>query len=116
MRVANEHRHSVTLNFTPRLLAGLIIVDSQIQRMLSGREAEITCGDNGEHSVGSCHYTGNAVDIRTPTHDTSKAATLLARCRRALPFGYDLVAETTHWHLEYDPKVPTNYYKWKEVA
>ncbi len=30
-----------------------------------GEEAVITCGTNGEHSAGSLHYYGYAVDVRT---------------------------------------------------
>jgi hypothetical protein len=113
MRVAQRYRHSVCLDFEPVLLVGLLIVDHQLKEYLM-EEAIITCGKNGQHSRGSRHYLGLAVDLRIPTLDTIRRRVALDRCRGALPYGYDLIDEGDHWHLEYDPKVPVNSYKWEE--
>jgi hypothetical protein len=108
--VADNHRDhfwppSAEINF------GLMIVNSQLDNMFL--DCVLTYGREGQHSAGSCHYTGHAVDIRIPTQDTNKRKTAFERCTVALPATYQLVDEGSHWHLEFDPRQPMNKYKWE---
>lgn len=83
----------------PELLVGLVILDSMIKGGIT-----ITCGVEGQHMRGSLHYAGMAADIRTPMYPADSPLLL---AREALGPQFDLVVETDHWHLEYQPKEPT---------
>jgi hypothetical protein len=69
----------------------------------------VTSISDGQHRVGSYHYTGRAVDLRThnvPQEDRAKVA---AELRAALGAGYDVIHEkvgepSEHIHVEWDPK------------
>jgi len=62
----------------------------------------ITSLTDGKHMSGSLHYTGDAVDLRLPK-DLSIEVALLSELQAALETGYDVVWETNHIHIEYDP-------------
>lgn len=75
-----------------------------------GEECWITSGtetadQNGKllHSAGSLHYYGYALDLRTRYFDDNgqEAARQL---RSALGHSYDVVVESNHIHVEYDPR------------
>jgi len=64
----------------------------------------ITSCVEGKHSATSLHYAGAAVDLRT--RDMSKAAAKRARddIAAALTSDYDVLWETNHLHLEWQPR------------
>jgi len=66
-----------------------------------GEELIITATDDGNHGAGSLHYANQAFDIRLPEHDPVGR---VADMRKLLPEGFDVIGETTHIHIEYDPK------------
>ena len=59
-------------------------------------------GTHGEHSL---HYSGRAADLRTRNMPIS-AIVIIRRALVSLlnPLGYDVVLESDHLHLEFDPK------------
>jgi len=70
----------------------------------------VTSITDGNHSDGSLHYKGLAVDLRT-RHDKGGAQwpdhvkeCIASRLRLKLGDDYDVVVEGTHIHAEYDPK------------
>ena len=67
-----------------------------------GHELVITCGMDGEHSAGSLHYYGLAVDLRTNYFNPDQAAECADDLQEALSNMYDVVLESTHIHVEYD--------------
>ncbi len=67
-----------------------------------GEEAVITSTYEGNHSVGSLHYSDNAVDIRK--HRT-KPKTVADEIRKEAGNDYDIVLEKTHIHAEFDPPI-----------
>lgn len=82
---------------------------------LAGVPAVITSGLDGEHGQGSLHYEGLAVDVRRLDRhempdggvifpDPELAQAQAARIRARLPAEFDVVLESTHVHIEYDPK------------
>lgn len=80
-----------------------------------GEELVITAGLDGEHSAGSLHYYGRAVDMRTryfDEYDKEEAANLL---RRDLGEDYDVIEHTTHIHVEFDPKLEPNVRMYDEA-
>src|SRR5210317_1244048 len=66
-----------------------------------GKPLTITCGLNGEHSAGSLHYYGRAIDLRTNFWEDDIKQKVYMELRDQLPTGYDVVQHTTHIHLEY---------------
>lgn len=64
-------------------------------------ESVLTCTFAGDHGPGSLHYADMAVDVRLPSGDLVK---LLEDLKRAMGPGYDVVRETDHIHIEFDPK------------
>jgi hypothetical protein len=65
----------------------------------------VTSGRDGQHMSGSLHYSGNAMDLRRHDLDakgvTGQAVNML---RSQLGGDYDVVLESDHIHVEYDPK------------
>lgn len=65
----------------------------------------ITSGLDGQHKKNSLHASGKAIDIRTKdfpkTTDINDLRNLL---QSALGNAYDVVRESDHIHIEYDPK------------
>ena len=69
---------------------------------LIGTDLVITSGIEGKHSRASKHYGGDAIDIRTRNlEDPSGFADAL---KRALGDDFDVILESNHIHVEYDPK------------
>ncbi len=68
-----------------------------------GEELAITCGLDGEHSAGSLHYYGLAVDLRTRYFDDDTKKKIAKELARVLGYNYDVISHKTHIHAEYDP-------------
>lgn len=67
-----------------------------------GEEAVITSANEGNHSPSSLHYCNNAFDIRLP--ETKDLTQLLEELKINLGKKFDVVDETNHIHIEFDPK------------
>ena len=63
-----------------------------------------TSGIDGDHSTGSLHYTGRAVDLRTRHVSQQIKLKIADMLRVELGWGYEVVVESTHIHIEWDPK------------
>lgn len=59
----------------------------------------VTAKRDGNHSAGSLHYNGCAVDFRYP-----KGFFPIDSIKASLGHSFDVVAEDSHIHVEYDPK------------
>lgn len=64
----------------------------------------VTSGRDGTHSAQSLHYLGLAEDYRTRDIPSSTLQAMVSEARAALGPNYDLVIESDHLHVEYDPK------------
>lgn len=69
-----------------------------------GLECVITAGSDGQHMKGSLHYRGLALDFRKRTVPIAVRPKLLKAIRQALGPDYDVIDESDHFHVEYDPK------------
>lgn len=89
----------------PQLLLAVLAADRLMAAM--SVDLVITSGDEGQHSRGSRHYSGLALDFRSRDlvdHETKLGvANALREC---LGDEYDVLLEETHIHVEYDPKGP----------
>lgn len=76
---------------------------------LFGQECVITSGLEGEHSDGSLHPYGRAVDLRTRYFNDAQTAEAAKKLAKALGDNFDVITTKTHIHVEYDPKIdPTH--------
>lgn len=70
-----------------------------------GAQLVITSGVDGTHMQNSKHYEGLALDYRTRDMNEDDVKSVAVSCMNLLaPMGYDVVLETDHIHIEYDPK------------
>ena len=88
----------------PELLLAIQIAHSVFQDHAE-LEMRITSVIDGKHSVGSLHYAGQAVDISIAGLNTD-FGTIKAAIAEALGADYDVVLETDHLHIEFQPKQP----------
>lgn len=74
------------------------------QSVYSETEAAMTITSltDGRHGIGSLHHTGDAVDLRLPMPATREQ--IVSQLRTALGASYDVILESDHIHVEYDPK------------
>ena len=79
-----------------RALNKIAVVVWAIER----EELVITSTYEGNHSERSLHYADLAVDIRK----YKRATRLTLELREKLGRDYDVVLESDHIHIEYDPK------------
>jgi hypothetical protein len=65
-------------------------------------ELVITSGLDGEHSAGSLHYYGYAVDLRSRYFTEGEKTSVVERLKEDLGSDYHVVAHKTHIHVEYE--------------
>jgi hypothetical protein len=66
-----------------------------------GVECVVTAGTDGEHSAGSMHYYGYAVDLRTRDMTDIQKQTARTNMAAKLGLAFDVVLHKTHLHVEY---------------
>lgn len=88
----------------PELSIALYIA-SEVWKKL-GKELVVTSLNDGKHSKTSLHYYGCAADLRTHYFNEDEKLQAAAMLRSALGNNsdFDVVVESTHIHLEYQPK------------
>ena len=66
----------------------------------------LTSGTDGKHGAQSFHPYGLAIDLRTWDFpgDTALSARVVAAIKTKLGDTYDVVLESDHLHIEYQPK------------
>lgn len=70
-----------------------------------GLDAIITSAADGKHMARSKHYTGDALDFRRWNADAKGVTvSVLRSLKDLLGSDYDIVLESTHFHVEYDPE------------
>lgn len=57
----------------------------------------------GKHKTGSLHYRGYAADLRTRNIPAWQVPLVLDAMQRELGYDWDVIQETDHFHIEYDP-------------
>ena len=65
----------------------------------------LTSVNDGRHSYTSLHYSGSAIDIRTRELPGANNIQAVGKAiRQGLSDEYDVVVESDHIHIEYQPK------------
>jgi len=67
----------------------------------NGQEIVITSTYEGNHGAGSLHYANQAFDIRKPRINP---VLRLSQLSGSLGNDFDVIVESDHIHIEYDPK------------
>lgn len=105
MSLSLSLKKGVRINgLTPEMGMGVQIIASIFAA--HNKNAVITSVADGKHSRGSKHYSGNAVDWRTRHLLTSERDKITLDCKASLGDDFDVVLESDHLHVEYDPKDP----------
>lgn len=88
---------------TTQLLFGTVVANEVYKE--HGFEMVITSVNDARHSLKSLHYSGNAIDLRTIVHDPAYDWDRVAKeIRQKLGEDYDVINESNHIHLEYQPR------------
>jgi len=74
-----------------------------------GVTARLSSGVDGEHMRGSSHYRGHAIDISKRDVPSQAHAQLGQAMSAALGDEFDVIEESTHWHIQFKPKEPLNH-------
>jgi hypothetical protein len=86
----------------PEVLLAVVAAEGVFEE--AGVDLVLTACVDGKHSLGSLHYAGQVVDIRTRDVPPEMRQKLAARVRECVGEDYDMILEETHMHLEYQPK------------
>ena len=86
----------------PEMLVGIMVAEGVYAKL--GYPLIITSVCDRRHSSGSLHYVGLAVDFRTRHLPSSKKMIVAGNLRQALGTEFDVVHESDHLHLEFQPK------------
>jgi hypothetical protein len=79
-------------------------VADALSKSISGKEMIVTAVFDGMHMDGSKHYSGDAFDVRKWNYTMEQLSSFISNLRDNLGTDYDIVIESTHIHIEYDPK------------
>jgi len=66
-----------------------------------GYDLIITSTYEGTHSPSSLHYSNEAIDVDDPPEDKQA---ITAEIKDSLGKDFDVILESDHIHIEYDPK------------
>lgn len=97
-----KFKPGVVLALRPEMASALPAIDRAFYAG-AGHEATITSGKDGVHMTTSLHYAGLAVDVRTRDLSASQIEAVRAALARELGSNFDVVVESDHIHIEYDP-------------
>lgn len=86
----------------PEIIFAIMVVEYVY--LSYGEELVITSAVDGRHSSSSLHYSGCAFDARTSYFTGAIAKNVVDDIRSRLGFDYDVVLESDHLHVEFQPK------------
>lgn len=94
--------NSVFPDICPPLLLALIVADDVYSD--HGARMVVTSLKDGKHSAKSLHYAGAAADLRTRTLAQGAAAQIAEDLAGRLNHHYDVILESDHIHIEWQPR------------
>ena len=76
-----------------------------IAKVFSDIDADlvITSVTDGVHMAGSLHNVGKAIDVRSRDLGVPQRQAIVQQLKKALGPSFDVVAESSHIHIELDP-------------
>lgn len=98
-------KQSVDLRgLAPQMVLAYYIASSIYERQ--GKTCWITSANDSKHGPNSLHYKGKALDLRTRNLRPEQVHPIYTELKAALGPQFDVVLETDHIHVEFDPKEP----------
>ena len=91
----------------PEMVLAFVIIQ-QILWIKYGFRAVIVSGKDSKHGRGSLHFVGLALDLSTRDMKPTDLGPATIALKEALGDDYDVVLESNHWHIEFQPKVGIN--------
>ncbi len=88
----------------PEIVLALQIAEHIYAKHTPSHEMVVTSVIDGRHSTGSLHYVGAAVDLRTRDVNDQTVAEIATDLKRSLNSDYDVINESNHIHIEFQPK------------
>jgi hypothetical protein len=96
-------KHSCDVNgIKPEIVMACLVADAVYS--VHGHSMTITSVVDSKHSAKSLHYIGHAVDLRTRDLEGEEAQIIAADIKSRLTDDYDVVVESDHIHIEYQPR------------
>ena len=89
-------------NLAPQLVLALWMANEVYDE--HNTEMVITSVNDSRHSTTSLHYAGCAVDLRTRTLPEGTAGDVARAIKAKLTKDFDVILESDHIHLEYQPR------------
>jgi len=86
----------------PELVLAITVVNDEYTKY--GKELVITSIMDGKHSRKSLHYTGCAIDTRTRYFTDLEKLAIADDIRKRLGHHFDVIVETNHMHIEFQPQ------------
>lgn len=86
----------------PEAVLGIMICDGVYSK--HGIDCVVTSATDSKHGRGSFHYLGMAFDLRTRDMDSNLKQEIVIELRIALGSEFDVVLESDHIHVEWNPK------------
>jgi len=88
----------------PELILAIMVADGVYTSL--GQELVITSLLDGTHSNTSLHYSGCGLDLRTRYFSGSEAKKARDDIAGRLTSDYDVLLESNHIHIEFQPRKP----------
>jgi len=89
---------------SPELILGLFVANEVYA--LYGVNMTVTSLLDSKHSRTSLHYSGNGADLRTRDLKAKADADKIAKeIKLRLGIHFDVIVESTHMHMEYQPHI-----------
>jgi hypothetical protein len=87
----------------PEILLAAVVAERVYEK--AGYDCTITSCVDGQHMAGSLHYKGAAIDLRTKqVAHAIELKQIVDPIKECLGADFDVVVETDHLHIEFDPK------------
>lgn len=87
----------------PQMALAAFVVEG-VYVEVSGEQAVITSGADSKHGEKSLHPFGRALDFRTRHVSAGLMPKIVAKIKDCLGGQFDVVLESDHLHVEFDPK------------
>ena len=99
-------KEGVSTTYLKYVLANKLNEIALICKLINGvnYEMTITSGNDGIHMKNSKHYKNEAIDIRTRNMNEQNKVLTQVWIKKWLGINYDVILESNHIHIEYDPK------------
>ena len=90
----------------PETVLGIAVAGSVFNAF--GYDLIVTSVTEGRHGNGSLHFPGFAFDCRRRHIQSKDVGSISASLKEALGPEFDVVLESDHWHIEFQPKKGVN--------